>query len=374
MSGLTDGKRRVRIAMYCHNRDGLGHIARCVHIAGHALATGLFDPILLTGCRALNAIAIPSGVEVHPLTPIPADPFSSDHFRVLHERIRQIQVFVDVHSPDILLVDTLPFGYKKELKGVLDAVNRNASGPLCVLGLPYPVEELKNVVKSGNDRATLAAYKCGMIYSNEDTDAYDHIPFPLIRTGIVCGPPPPPPDPSSRVILVLAGGGVVSRSLLDPLVQATERFRQQGLLVRFVIGPLADLAEMTMLLNGAPNFELLAAAAVEEVIGDAKLVVARCGYNTAAALMRTSLPVIFIPWGKNEMDEQFVRAKSLSTLKNIRMINPNSRHTIPELETAIGELLHCETGERSTGDSFSGGENAAKFLTQIAAQLWHTLP
>lgn len=371
MSNKTVDEHRFRIVLYCHNRIGLGHIIRSIRIATQLASTKVFEPILLTGCRSLGSIAVPDNLQVYQLTPIPADSYDPYYYNVLTERVAQIHDCIKTLSPDILLVDTLPLGYMKELKGVLESASKRDKGsPICVLGLPYANQELKDIVKNANDHRAFSSYKYGMIYSDENPDVvYKEIPFPLTNVGIVAGPPPPPPNYESKTILVLAGGGAVSLSLLEPLVNATAQFREQGFAVRFVIGPLADIDEMTKRMAGIENFELIATCSVEDALMDAKIVISRCGYNTAATLARSALPIVFIPYCHSETDEQYTRAERLSGMNNIVIINPLKGNLSLKLTTAISSLLHLAPEARELSGSFSGSENAAEYLLEVAEQL-----
>ncbi|HEX5552291.1 MAG TPA: glycosyltransferase [Chitinophagaceae bacterium] len=364
MDRIIDQNNRFKIVLYCHNRDGLGHIIRSVRIAEQLVETGVFTPVILTGCSALDLIRIPDGVMVKRLTPLSTDPYSGGEFRIIAERIAQIRDFILSFKPDVLVVDTLPLGYKKELKEILAYAGRDCSGPQCVLGLPYPTNALRNALKNTNDDDAMSAFRLGLNYSNAEEELYHALPFPVQKTGIVAGPQPTL-NPSSRVILVLVGGGGVSAELPELLIKATQPVREQGFLVRFVVGPLSDIAQMALRIGDAKNFELVSVATVEEALTDAKLVIARCGYNTAATLSRSMLPVIFIPYCNTRSDEQFIRAKNLSKLKNIVMVDPLEENIASALESGIRRLINCKPEERDVEGSFAGGPNAANLLTQF---------
>jgi predicted glycosyltransferase len=368
---FSDKKPQVKIALYCHNRDGLGHIMLSIRIAEQLLATGIFKPVLLTGCRSLDSIKITEGIEVHRLTPIPGDLYSPDQFRIIEERIAQIGAFIESFSPDILLVDTLPLGFKNELKQFLTQTSQSGGGPAWVLGSPYPPPGFENIFKSPGDRRAFSAYNFGMIYNDETPDpAYDKISFPLKNVGIVAGPPPPLPNLSSNTILVTAGGGTWSPGLLDPVITATAHYREQGVLVKFIVGPLANFAALAARAGNVKNLELIASSTIEEALEDARIVIARCGYNTAATLARTQLPIIFVPYCADETEEQFTRAQNLALMKNIVMINPLEGDVAPKLEMAIQEMINIKPEPRQDPFSFMGGQRAASYLTEVARQLF----
>jgi predicted glycosyltransferase len=362
-------KPLVKIALYCHNGSGFGHIIRSIRIAGYLKASGNFAPMIITGCRVLEAIPNPENIPVHRITPVPSDFFQEDRYRIITERMAEIRGFIDTFQPDMLLVDTFPLGYMSELREVLNRSNGSAEGPMCILGIPYVTAELQNVFKSPTNRAAFAAYRYGVVYHEEPYDpVYEKIPFPLEITGIVPGPPPPASNPASKTILVLAGGGATSSDLLDPLIAATATFREQGYVVRFVIGPLADHEDALEKIQGAGNFEIIPSSPIEDMLPDTRLVIARCGYNTAVTLVRTLVPIIFIPFCITRADEQYTRAEALSELKNIAMVDPLEDDIPKRLEQTIATLISSGHAARTSPFSFSGGEKLTTFLTGIANQ------
>jgi predicted glycosyltransferase len=211
-----------------------------------------------------------------------------------------------------------------------------------------------------------------MIYSDEDWGTvYDAIPFQMKKMGLVTSDLLPATNSLSKTILVLAGGGtrLMSEALIEPVVQATEIYRKQGYKVRFIVGPLGDFEKNKSLAKNAHNFELVASCAVEEAAADAKVVIARCGYSTAAVLVRTSLPIIFIPYGRENAEEQFDRARKLTTMKNIWMVDADNDGDYLKLTALLHTAMASEQKPRSTDMSFNGAEAAANYIAQIAGKM-----
>lgn len=364
-------KHLSKIAIYCPNQIGLGHIMRSLQIARALNALECFSITILTNCRAIDSISIPNDIAVYKLTPVSLDPYDESRYHILGERIKQLNIFFETVRPEILLVDTFPFGEQDiELKQILKSFKTNKqNAPICVLGSPYPPREgFERYLANSRDVDILSVYHSGMIYSDEDWGTvYDNVPFPMTKMGLVTSDLPPITNPFSKTILVITGGGtlLVSESLIDPVIKATALYRKQGYKVRFIVGLLGDFEKAQSHLNNADNFELIRDCSVEEAIKDAKVVIARCGYNTATTLIRTTLPIIFIPFGREHVGEQFTRARKLSKMKNISMIDS----AVDEINSKLYELLQIAMeSSHETRDmdiSFNGAEKAAHYLTKL---------
>ncbi len=362
---------RTKIVLYCHNRIGLGHIVRSSRIAKKLYDSGRFSPVLLTGCRALDNIAIGEGVLVEKITPIPLDLYASNRYEILEERVKQIKRFIKSYSPEIVVVDTIPLGYGKELRSILLEAIEDKWPSTFVLGSPYPPDGgFDLILKSPKDNLALSAFEYGMKYTDEEWEVeLDELPFVLKNIGSIIGPPPPISEVNSNVILITGGGGAVSASLLEPLIEGTRVYREKGYHVRFVVGPLADFEAMKVVAEPYEDFELISALTVEEAVKDAKIVISRCGYNTALSLIRTDLPIIFVPYYKLETEEQFVRARHMTTYKNVQMVNPFEEHLGMKIEEAISIALESKREKRDVTFSINGTEEAALYLTEIANQM-----
>ena len=364
----------IKVAFYCHNLIGLGHTIISLRIASQLLTKGNFKPIILTGCRAIGSISIPHGVSIHPITPLSTEPYNESKYEIIASRIQEIRNFMAFVQPHILVVDTLPFGHDSELKQILKSfISNKENAPLCVLASHYPpAGGFEKYLNSSHDLAIFSVFHSGMIYSDDDWGmAYANIPFPMTKVGVVAGDLLPDTNPLSKTILVVAGGGtrMMSESLIDPVIHATIHYRRQGYKVRFVVGALGDFEKNKTLANDADNFELVASCSVEEAVKDAKVVIARCGYSTAIALIRTSLPIIFIPYGQENADEQFDRARKLSKMKNIWMIDSNTDEINSKLRELLQFAMESKQEPRSSVMSFNGAEVAANYLAQIAGKM-----
>ena len=359
--------------MYCHNLYGLGHIIRSTRIAKALIDSGRFLPVLLTGCRSLDTIEIPKGIVVEKLTPLSNDFFDLKRYEIQEERIKHIQSFIYKFKPHIVLVDTVPLGYRKELRALLINSKTDLPNTNFVLGLPYaPHDGFDAFLINPEDKKAIHNYNYGIKYGDNNWGSeLGILDIPFKNVGEIAGDKPPNSIENSTTILITGGGGAVSASMLKPMLKATQMSRQSGYQVKFVIGPLADFEEMNTLVQGVSNFEIIKNAPIEKALRDAKIVISRCGYNSAIALVRTKLPIIFFPYdgSASGVGEQFKRARKLQKLKNVQLVNPYESDAVSQLENAINVALHSQEIERECPFSVNGAEETLQFLTTITKRV-----
>src|SRR5690606_2465296 len=142
MTHTTDPERHLRVALYSHDAQGLGHIRRNLAIA-HALrgSGGAVDLLLLTSAPDVAHAGRPAGCDIVSIPALSKDDrgrYRSRHLSVGSEHIiamRQAVLHAALASfaPDVLIVDKHARGFRGELEPALDAV-RHAGGRI-VLGL-----------------------------------------------------------------------------------------------------------------------------------------------------------------------------------------------------------------------------------------------
>jgi predicted glycosyltransferase len=347
--------------------DGLGHIMRACRI-GKALAEGKdSEPILLTGCSVMDDLRIPSGIAVKRLPAIPRDLFAPGRYKILQERQSQILHFFLEAQPEMALVDTIPLGLYKELQPVLMAAKEGRLRTRFVLGVPYLFGEREMNALQPLEKEAFAAYESALYYSGlgwHGSKDFDDLPLPGPMVGVVAGPCPETAPQSSNVIVVVAGGGTVGASLIEPMLIASEQLRQDGWIVRFIAGPLADLEALRQVIGEAQNFTLVRECPVETAIADAAAVVARCGYNTAGTLVQTNLPLIFIPFEAPTSD-QIGRAAALSTLEGIWAIREAGSDWVADLRDALAQAIAMRPFERKLPFSIDGAATAAAEIHKL---------
>ena len=131
-----------RIALYAHDTYGLGHLRRCLKLAGH-LATRIDDlqVLIVTGSPWHGLFAVPRGVSLVALPPVvktgpgtyESRDASSDLDAVLRERQRIIAGSIEPFRPHLVLVDNVPCGLHGEVLPVLRALKPRGSRVVLML-------------------------------------------------------------------------------------------------------------------------------------------------------------------------------------------------------------------------------------------------
>lgn len=354
----------MRIVLYCHIHYGLGHIVRTVRIAERLLASGKFIPSILTSDRCLDSIAISAEISIEKLPAYPEKVEERD--AVMAFRAERILKYLIETAPDIVLIDALPLGFKNELKDAFIHFSSREERPRFVYGAPYNPLESGAIGNAFKYKELLSLYSCGMVYLDRIRSSFDvDLPFPLHSVGMIAGSPPPKAKLDSRNILVFSGGGMVSREMLKPMIRATSILRDKNYKVLFVAGPLSDFEDLKRLTKDILNFNIERECPIEKALADAKIVVSRCGYNTASSLVRSTLPIVFVPYHNERAKEQLLRAKELGKLKNISVIESLNRKNHSPLKNAINEALSQIPEERMQQSSYSGTEGVLSFLLEM---------
>ncbi|VAX41628.1 Mlr3248 protein [hydrothermal vent metagenome] len=127
--GTLNQDRPLRIALYSHDAQGLGHMRRNLLISQSLIADERVQPsvLLISGLRETASYTMPDGVDSVTLPALGKAADGSYHSRSLKleteelVRLRSslIRSAIESYEPDVLLVDKLPLGIFGELKPAL---------------------------------------------------------------------------------------------------------------------------------------------------------------------------------------------------------------------------------------------------------------
>lgn len=143
MRTLSNGESHpLRVALYSHDTQGLGHIRRSLAIAG-AFANLSTPPttLLVAGIAVAGNFQAPDGADVLILPSVGKDQAGNYCGRrlrmpldqIIRLRAQTIRAALADFAPDVLIVDKVPGGLQNELLPTLRMLRRN--GTRCVLGL-----------------------------------------------------------------------------------------------------------------------------------------------------------------------------------------------------------------------------------------------
>lgn len=388
-----DASRQKRALFFVFDGGtGLGHLRRLSCIAKHL--QGDFACLLVTGHRAAANWFVPAECEyVH----IPAwdslladkaaywgrIPFmegSSDAATAF--RRQMLQGIVDAFQPDVIVVDHLPLGMREELSSIIEKTP--CLKYLITRAIQNETENLDQLLLSGPARHSIE-YFYHRVFVAIDENIFDlcgrypqfaELAHKFCNVGYVIEPVTASQISECRHARGIsandiwavagAGGGQHGEQLIEAACNLAPRFP----LVTFdvVIGPRSNFSAAAFddsscqprnlrLHRELPNLALMHAAA--------DIVISSGGYNSLLEALQGKARIICVPSRKDERDEQYVHAASLSRYASIDVsINVN------QLPVMFDRAVHAiAQAERSDGRQSLNIDGAARIKAIIENDL-----
>jgi predicted glycosyltransferase len=374
----------ARVLLYCHNVLGFGHIVRSMRIAEELVAAGA-ECRLITGCRFLDKLHVPSAVEVVRLPALRAEadgrltPLDGTFLgTAIRRRSRMIAEEIRTWQPHVTLVDHNPLGLMGELTEAID----DTSQTRFIWGIRdiwSASDHFKSMIRfAGGEepiKRRILRYHSAIAYTDaawiETLDKYRGFALPerTASVGFVTAPvvsseaAPGPP-----LIAVLSGGGEGAERLTRLVLAATDDLLAEGKIqIRFVVGPFASSDDVAQQTGARQCIEVWPEGSVEDAIRGASLIVCRVGYNTAYSVVQSDLPIILTPlMGGNE--EQAMRAARLAELPGIETIDDREPDAPQSLAAAIERGLAAGRRKRVLPFSTNGAQRAAQWILDAASE------
>jgi predicted glycosyltransferase len=334
-----------RVMLYSHDTFGLGHLRR-----SRALATAITaaDPtasaLILTGSPVAGRFTFPPRVDHVRLPGVvkladgtyAAQGDDADIETVTALRSAIIQTTAREYTPDVLIVDKEPTGFRGELLPTLEALAQTGRTSI-VLGLRDVLDEPEVLatewVRKGAIEATETFYDEIWVYGlrsiYDPTAGLNLSPEVQARmhwTGYLrrnLGPVAPPPE--QPYILVTPGGGGDGEALVDLVLSAYEQDPDLGPRAILVYGPFLTGTDRSGFearverLGGrvtATGFE----SQIETLYAGAAGVVCMGGYNTFCEVLSFDQRAVIVPRTTPRL-EQWLRASRAEDLGLVRMLD-----------------------------------------------------
>ncbi|WP_051476811.1 glycosyltransferase [Arthrobacter sp. Br18] len=333
----TPREKEIRVVLYSHDSQGLGHTRRNLAIA-HALAATLPElsgrtvtGLLVTGESHAPRFDIPEGWDwvVLPGVRKGADGYIPRHLSIGQKKLVRLRSsLIDAvlagFKPHLVIVDRHAFGIDGELKQALAGLR--AARPACrvVLGLREVLDspsvakrEWKNL---GNLDSLASAFDALWVYGDpgfHDPVRTGEIPLqlsPLVRYSgyLSAGRVSRRRTSGARkpYLLTLAGGGSDGLDVLLTAARATLPETYEHLIIT---GPQMPKEHRVRIEQAAgPRTRVLGAVrdALAE-IKEASAIVSMGGYNSVCEILSTSTPALIVP-RISPRREQLIRAESLA--------------------------------------------------------------
>ena len=334
----------TRIALYSHDSQGLGHVRRSLALAGalHTADSGV-RTLILAGAEESGALPRPPGCDVVGVPSLHKDLVGGYRARrlgipladLLDLRGAVMAAALASFSPDVVVVDRYPRGFRGELVRGLSAVPATTR---VVLGL-RDVIDAPHVAASewaadGGTQALDRWYDEVWVYG--DTRVHDCVAalgLPMrwrerVRwTGYLVPRPPaltvdPPSEQAGRV-LCLVGGGSDGRFVAEAFARS-QWPAGEGLLV---LGPQmapVDRAAVRMAAGQRTDLEIRDFETdLAGRLSGARAAVTMGGYNTVCELLAHRVPALIVP-RVSPRCEQFLRARRMAELGLVDLMHPSA--------------------------------------------------
>lgn len=342
MTHTTAPERHLRVALYSHDAQGLGHIRRNLAIA-HALrrSGAALDLLLLTSAPEAAHAGRPAGCDIVSIPALTKDEggrYRSRHLSVGSEHLiamRQAVLHAALASfaPDVLIVDKHARGFRGELEPALEAVRR--AGGLVVLGLRDVLDEASVAVSEWKEARTTRALKNWYDEVWVYGDRRVHDPLTALKvpgrvavryTGYLAHGRPAAEEVTttggSPYALAMVGAGSDGVGLARAFARAAMPEGHRGVIVAGPHMPDHDVDELQRIAAERPELRVVRSAPdAAALIAGASALVGMGGYNTVCEALAAATPMLVVPRIAPRR-EQLVRARALEGRGAVDVLDP----------------------------------------------------
>lgn len=364
---MVESLRSKRILIYSHDTFGLGHLRRCRTIA-HSLVERFkgLTVLILSGSPIIGSydfrarvdfIRIPGVIKLYngEYTSLGLHIDLKDTLSIRESIIRHT---ARTFSPDLLLVDKEPLGFKGEMAETLEMLKSRHTR--LVLGLRDVMDEPMLLKKEWSNGQAVAAmedlYDEIWVYGRADfIDPLEGMSLsPVIRnkmrfTGYLHRALPKETDlPKSLDIrgpymLVTAGGGGDGVAMIDWVMRAYELDSTLPLAALVVLGPFMAQEEREQFIERAKHLDRVNVitfdSRLEVLMANASCVVSMGGYNTFCEILSCDKPALIVP-RTEPRKEQLVRVLRAQQLGLLEVLVPDGELDAGTMIEALKRLPH----------------------------------
>lgn len=287
-------------------------------------------------------------------------------------RMTLLQKWFTSLCPDVLLVETYPFGrrlFRFELEPLLQTVQRTRPRPFVACSVRDILVQKKELQRLVEMVFVVRKYfDCILVHGDTAVIPFSET-FPLtpriadkiIYTGYVSSEVSVVPrlQQSNKEIIVSVGGGAVGKALLDTACQAARILTYPW---RILTGPHLPQSDFLALQKQLPYN-----VCIERYRSDFVCLLRHClvsvsqgGYNTIIDILQARCRAIVVPFAEGMETEQTVRARFFAQKGVLTMIEPQHLSVdllVQTIQSLIEKPLSCPFVV-----SLAGAEYTASFL------------
>jgi predicted glycosyltransferase len=381
----------TRLFFHVQYLKGLGHLQRARLIAEAAAARGLTVD-MVSGGLPVPGFA-PPGATLHQLPPLQAGPGGFSDLRDaegqtvdkawLHARRDAVLDLFHRCAPDVLLVETFPFGRRRfafELLPLLEAARGRARRPVIACSVRDILQQQPQPERRAEAVARLRHFFDLVLVHGDPEFAALEETFPeadavrdlITYTGLVAAPATefaPLDDTPRGEVLVSMGGGAVGPDLLWAALEARAVSPLSEAPWRLLTGPHLAEDDFAALTAHAPTDVSVERfrSDFRRLLSAARLSISYAGYNTATDVLRAGVPAVLVSYsGDGGETEQAARAERLARLGRAATL-PDSALTPQQLARAIMAALALSPKGTAALD-LEGAEKSAALLATLGAR------
>ena len=374
----------IKVLIHVQHLLGTGHQRRAAAIA-RRLSTDGVEVIYVTGGMPVPGLDI-GRARLEQLPPARARDAS---YRELVDqagvavdeswraaRLKQLLRVLDTVRPDVVVIETFPFGRGLLRFELLPMLEHLRSLTRSLRPRPRILCSIRDIVEPRDDPRKYAQMLARaeryfdriLVHSDPSVVAFGAT-FPLAErlldrlayTGYIAPPPPPPPPTPTQTrsgagpavgldeIVVSAGGGRVGERLLATALAASRHSRAESRRWRILVGHELEAKRFEALRQAAPP-----EVTVERNRADFSALLARCrvsvsqaGYNTVVDLLGARARAIVVPFSGNGEREQQIRAQRFAE-RGLLSVLPEKCLAPRRLASLVDELA---AGSRPPADA-----------------------
>ena len=332
-----------KILVYVQHLLGIGHLHRTALIT-RSLAQAGFDVTVVSG--GMPEASVDFGqITFIQLEAIKTDPAFTDLYdkndNVINQRFKQTRArallnIADRVEPDLVLIETYPFGRRQmrfELLPLLQHLKYELKdSPVITCSIrdviqpksnPKRVDEIIGIVDKYFDYIFVHGDDSIIDFEHSFSDA-QKFKEKLIYTGYVVKPfdGDLSGQRKKNTVLVSAGGGAVGQQIYETVIKASKDPRGEQYFWHMLVGGNFSTDEFNKLVNAQHEKLKIERNRSDflNLLSQCSISFSQAGYNTMMDLLVTATPALVVPFEGVAEREQFIRAVKFEQLGIAKVI------------------------------------------------------